>query len=56
LTVRAEEGSSEGYALLTGQPAISTNIDVEQRFNYPKFLKDRGGRANSDSSISGKPA
>jgi PAS domain S-box-containing protein len=45
VTVKAEEGSSEGYALLTGQPAISMNIDVEQRFSYAKFLKDAGVKA-----------
>jgi PAS domain S-box-containing protein len=45
VTVRAEEGSSEGHALLTGQPAISTDIDAEQRFNYPEFLKDAGVKA-----------
>lgn len=45
VTVKAEEGSSEGYALLTGQPTISTDIDAEQRFNYPSFLKDAGVKA-----------
>ncbi len=45
VTVKAEEGSSEGHALLTGEPTISTDIDNEQRFNYPKFLKDAGVKA-----------
>ena len=44
-TVKAEEGSSEGYALKTGHPAISTNIDTEQRFSYPKFIRDAGVKA-----------
>jgi PAS domain S-box-containing protein len=45
VTVKAEKGSSEGHALLTGQPAISTNIDTEQRFSYPKFIRDAGVKA-----------
>ena len=45
VTVKAEEGSSEGHALRTGQPAISTNIDNEQRFNYPNFIRDAGVKA-----------
>ncbi len=45
VTVKAEEGSSEGYALQTGQPTISTDIDAEQRFSYPSFLKDAGVKA-----------
>ena len=45
VTVKAEEGSSEGYALRTGQPAISADIDAEQRFHYPKFIRDAGVKA-----------
>jgi PAS domain S-box-containing protein len=45
VTVKADEGSSEGHALRTGQPVISTDIDDEQRFKYPKFLKDAGVKA-----------
>jgi PAS domain S-box-containing protein len=42
VTVTAERGSSEGYALQTGQPTISTDIDSERRFTYPKFIRDAG--------------
>ena len=45
VTVKAEVGSSEGYALQTGQPAISANIDTETRFQYPDFIKAAGVKA-----------
>lgn len=32
VTVKAEKGSSEGYALQTGEPVTSDNIDEEVRF------------------------
>src|SRR4051812_42628601 len=44
-TTKAEPGSSEGYALQTGEPAISTNIDTEDRFTYPTFVRDAGVKA-----------
>ncbi|CAA9512398.1 MAG: hypothetical protein AVDCRST_MAG31-1064 [uncultured Sphingomonas sp.] len=44
-TVKAERGSSEGFALQTGEPAISPDIDAEERFTYPGFIKDAGVRA-----------
>ena len=45
VTVKAEKGSSEGHALQTGEPTISTDIETEQRFKYPAFLKDAGVKA-----------
>ncbi len=45
VTVKVEETSSEGHALLTGQPAISTDIDTEQRFTYPEFIREAGVKA-----------
>jgi PAS domain S-box-containing protein len=45
VAIKAEKGSSEGHALLTGQPVISSNIDIEQRFAYPDFVKDAGVKA-----------
>ena len=45
VTVKAEVGSSEGYALQTGQPAISANIDTEIRFRYAEFIKAAGVKA-----------
>ena len=43
--VEALEGSSEGYAIATGEPAISFDISQETRFEYPDFLKEHGVQA-----------
>lgn len=43
--VKAEKGSSEGFALQTGQPVISRDISTETRFEYADFIKDNGVRA-----------
>lgn len=43
--VQAVKGSSEGYALSTGQPVLSSNIDKETRFKYADFIKDNGVRS-----------
>ena len=51
--VRAEKGSSEGYALQTGEPVASDDIDHEQRFSYPGFLKDNGVRALANVPVVG---
>jgi PAS domain S-box-containing protein len=45
VTVKAIKGSSEGYALQTGQPAMSDDIDEETRFKYADFIKDNGVKA-----------
>ena len=45
VTLKAERGSSEGYALQTGQPVISADIDHETRFVYADFIKDAGVKA-----------
>jgi diguanylate cyclase (GGDEF)-like protein len=45
LTVRADKGSSEGFALHTGQPVISDNIQTETRFTYADFIRDNGVEA-----------
>ncbi|MBI1684895.1 ATP-binding protein [Caulobacter hibisci] len=42
LTVEAVKGSSEGYALNTGEPVMSVDIDHETRFEYADFIKDHG--------------
>ncbi|MEC5406098.1 ATP-binding protein [Paraburkholderia sp. MPAMCS5] len=44
-TARAERGSSEGYALQTGQPVISRDIATEKRFRYSQFIVDAGVKA-----------
>ncbi|WP_165491071.1 ATP-binding protein [Lichenihabitans psoromatis] len=45
VTVKAVKGSSEGYALKTGQPVMSDNIDNETRFAYADFIKESGVKA-----------
>ena len=45
VTVQADQGSSEGFALKTGQPVISHDISTETRFEYADFIKDNGVRA-----------
>jgi GAF domain-containing protein len=59
VTVKAEEGSSEGYALLTGQPAISTDIDVEQRVQLsevPEGCRRQGAGQRAHHWTTGKAA
>lgn len=51
--LKLEEGSSEGHALRTGEPVISPDIDQEERFHYPDFLKDNGVRAIANVIIIG---
>lgn len=58
-TARAERGSSEGYALQTGNPAASSNIDTEDRFTYADFVRQAGVKALVNVVIIGaedKPA
>ena len=43
--VEAHEGSSEGHALRTGEPVISTDLAQEMRFSTPEFLHENGVRA-----------
>ena len=45
VTVEAVPGSSEGFALSTGQPVISDDIATETRFEYADFIKNNGVRA-----------
>jgi PAS domain S-box-containing protein len=42
LTLSAEDNTSEGRALQTGEPMISPDIAKETRFTYPQFLVDNG--------------
>jgi len=44
-TIRAEDDTSEAYALKTGKPMISRNIETETRFRYPSFLIENGAKA-----------
>jgi signal transduction histidine kinase len=45
VTVEAVKGSSEGYALKTGEPVMSDDIDLETRFEYADFIKAHGVKA-----------
>ncbi len=42
ITVQAVKGSSEGYALQTGEPVVSPSIEQEKRFEYADFIIDNG--------------
>jgi PAS domain S-box-containing protein len=44
-TVRADENTSEGHAIRSGQSIVSADIDAEDRFVYPKFIRDTGVKA-----------
>jgi ferritin-like metal-binding protein YciE len=43
--VKANSSSSEGFALDSSEPVISEDINTEDRFAYPDFLKDNGVKA-----------
>ncbi len=53
VTLMAEDDTSEGHALKTGEPMISPNIDEETRFRYPAFLTDNGVKAVANVIIIG---
>ena len=44
-TIDAKGDTSEAYALKTGEPVISPDIDREKRFKYAPFLVDNGAKA-----------
>ena len=45
VTLKADTGSSEGHALSTGEAVVSADIDSEDRFEYPDFIRIAGVRA-----------
>jgi signal transduction histidine kinase/CheY-like chemotaxis protein len=49
----ATDNTSEGLALKTGKPMISTDIEKETRFKYAPFLIDNGVRAVANVIIIG---
>ena len=53
VTIEAEEDTSEGMALKTGEPMISPDIGKETRFRYPQFLLENGVRAVANVVIIG---
>jgi signal transduction histidine kinase/CheY-like chemotaxis protein len=57
-TIKAEDDTSEGHALRTGEPMTSPDIATETRFKYPQFLVDNNVRAVANVIIisgQGKP-
>jgi signal transduction histidine kinase/CheY-like chemotaxis protein len=52
-TITAEEDTSEGHALRTGEPMISPDIATETRFKYSQFLIDNNVRAVANVLIIG---
>jgi signal transduction histidine kinase/CheY-like chemotaxis protein len=53
VTIQAEDDTSEGMALRTGEPMISPDIAKETRFRYPPFLTENGVRAVANVIIIG---
>jgi GAF domain-containing protein len=53
VTIQAEDNTSEGLALRTGEPMISPDIEKETRFRYPPFLMENGVRAVANVIIIG---
>ena len=45
IQAEADEDSSEGHALRTNEPVISTDLAQERRFTTPDFLHDNGVQA-----------
>jgi len=52
-TIEIRDDTSEGYALKTGEPMISPDIEKETRFKYPPFLIDNGAKAVANVIIIG---
>jgi PAS domain S-box-containing protein len=53
VTIQAEDDTSEGLALKTGEPMISPDIAKETRFRYPLFLTENGVKAVANVVIIG---
>ena len=51
--VEVADDTSEGHALRTGKPMISSDIAAETRFRYPAFLTDHGVKAMANVPIIG---
>jgi len=52
-TIKLADNTSESYALRSGKPMISPNIENETRFQYPQFLIDNGAKAVANVVIIG---
>ncbi len=53
VTIKAEDDTSEGMALKTGEAMVSPDIATETRFRYPPFLTENGVRAVANVIIIG---
>jgi signal transduction histidine kinase/ActR/RegA family two-component response regulator len=53
ITLKATDNTSEGQALKTGKPMVSSDIASETRFSYPPFLTDHGVHAVANVVIIG---
>ncbi len=53
MTIKVVDGTSEGYALKSGEPMVSPDIATETRFRYPPFLIENGVRAVANVAIIG---
>lgn len=53
ITLTAEDDTSEGHALSTGEPVVSPDVATEVRFRYAPFLLDNGVRAVANVIIIG---
>ena len=56
IRVEANRSSSEGYALHTGKPITSDDIQNETRFRYAQFLTDNGVKALVNVPVFSKTA
>jgi GAF domain-containing protein len=52
-TIPANEGSSAGYALQTGQPVICENVATETRFRIPELLTEHGVKSTVNVLVRG---
>src|SRR3954452_18875994 len=53
-TILANEGSAAGYALRTGKPVISENVETESRFEIPVLLTQHGVKSTVNVLIRGE--
>jgi len=53
VTIEAGDNTSEGHALKTRRPMVSSDISQETRFEYPPFLTDHGVKAVANVVIVG---
>ncbi len=54
VTVDADEGSAAGYALLSGKPVISEDVQHDKRFRYPDVLREHGIKSAVNVIIEGE--